>query len=65
MWLRSIADAVKKLEYQPRFFVPGGSEFGVNEIIVEISDIVYNTLGGMLGGVVYITVKKVHEKVPK
>lgn len=25
MWLRSIADAVKKIEYQPRFFVPGGA----------------------------------------
>ena len=31
----------------------------------QVSDIVYNTLGGMLGGVVYITVKKVHERLSK
>lgn len=31
----------------------------------QISDIVYNTLGGMLGGVVYLGTKKVHGKVSK
>lgn len=31
----------------------------------QISDIVYNTLGGLLGGVVYMTAKKVHEKLSK
>lgn len=31
----------------------------------QISDIVYNTLGGLLGGVVYIMGKKVHEKLSK
>ena len=31
----------------------------------QVSDIVYNTLGGMLGGIVYITVKKVHERLLK
>lgn len=31
----------------------------------QVSDIVYNTLGGMLGGVVYITVKKVHKRLSK
>jgi len=31
----------------------------------QISDIVYNTLGGMLGGVVYLGTKEVHGKVSK
>ena len=31
----------------------------------QVSDIVYNTLGGMLGGVVYIMGKKVHERLSK
>lgn len=31
----------------------------------QISDIVYNTLGGMLGGVVYFGTKEVHGKVSK
>lgn len=31
----------------------------------QVSDIVYNTLGGMLGGLVYLGAKKVHEKVSK
>lgn len=31
----------------------------------QVSDIVYNTLGGMLGGVVYMTAKKVHERLSK
>ena len=31
----------------------------------QISDIVYNTLGGMLGGVVYIVAKKVYERLSK
>lgn len=31
----------------------------------QVSDIVYNTLGGMLGGIVYIMVKKVHERLLK
>lgn len=31
----------------------------------QVSDIVYNTLGGMLGGVVYLGAKKVHEKLSK
>lgn len=31
----------------------------------QISDIVYNTLGGMLGGVVYLGAKKVHERLSK
>lgn len=29
----------------------------------QISDIVYNTLGGMLGGLCYIRIKKVHERL--
>lgn len=31
----------------------------------QVSDIVYNTLGGMLGGVVYLGSKKVHERLSK
>ena len=31
----------------------------------QVSDIVYNTLGGMLGGAVYMMVKKVHERLSK
>jgi glycopeptide antibiotics resistance protein len=31
----------------------------------QVSDIVYNTLGGMLGGVVYLGAKKVHERLSK
>ena len=31
----------------------------------QVSDIVYNTLGGMLGGAVYLMVKKVHERLSK
>lgn len=31
----------------------------------QVSDIVYNTLGGMLGGIVYLGAKKVHEKLSK
>lgn len=31
----------------------------------QVSDIVYNTLGGMLGGVVYLGTKKVHERLSK
>lgn len=31
----------------------------------QVSDIVYNTLGGMLGGVVYLGAKKVHERLLK
>lgn len=31
----------------------------------QVSDIVYNTLGGMLGGVVYLGIKKVHERLSK
>ena len=31
----------------------------------QLSEIVYNTLGGMLGGVVYLGTKKVHGKVSK
>lgn len=31
----------------------------------QVSDIVYNTLGGMLGGVVYIMGKKVHKRLSK
>ncbi len=31
----------------------------------QLSDIFYNTVGGMLGGVVYITGKKVHEGLSK
>lgn len=31
----------------------------------QVSDIVYNMLGGMLGGLVYLGAKKVHERVSK
>ena len=31
----------------------------------QVSDIVYNTLGGMLGGLCYIVGKKVHERLSK
>lgn len=31
----------------------------------QVSDIVYNTLGGLLGGVVYIVIKKGHERLSK
>lgn len=31
----------------------------------QVSDIVYNTLGGMLGGAVYLEAKKVHERLSK
>ena len=31
----------------------------------QVSDIMYNTLGGMLGGIVYLGVKKVHERLSK
>lgn len=31
----------------------------------QVSDIVYNTLGGMLGGVVYIVTKKAHKRLSK
>lgn len=31
----------------------------------QVSDIVYNTLGGMLGGLCYIVIKKVHERLSK
>ena len=31
----------------------------------QVSDIVYNTLGGMLSGAVYMMVKKVHERLSK
>lgn len=31
----------------------------------QVSDIVYNTLGGMLGGIVYLGAKKVHERLSK
>lgn len=31
----------------------------------QVSDIVYNTLGGMLGGVAYMTARKVHERLSK
>ncbi len=32
---------------------------------IQVSDIVYNTLGGMLGGLCYIVGKKVHERLSK
>ena len=31
----------------------------------QVSDIVYNTLGGMLGGIVYLEAKKVYERLSK
>lgn len=31
----------------------------------QVSDIVYNTLGGMLGGLCYVVAKKVHERLSK
>ena len=31
----------------------------------QVSDIVYNTLGGMLGGLCYVAAKKVHERLSK
>ena len=31
----------------------------------QVSDIVYNTLGGMLGGLCYIEIKKVRERLSK
>lgn len=31
----------------------------------QVSDIVYNTLGGMLGGLVYLGAKKAHERLSK
>ena len=31
----------------------------------QVSDIVYNTLGGMLGGLCYVAARKVHERLSK
>ena len=31
----------------------------------QVSDIVYKTLGGMLGGLCYVVVRKVHERLSK
>lgn len=31
----------------------------------QVSDIVYNTVGGLQGGVVYIGIRKVHERLSK
>ncbi|MBS6712169.1 MAG: VanZ family protein [Ruminococcus sp.] len=31
----------------------------------QLSDIFYNTVGGMIGGLCYIVIKKVHERLSK